>query len=112
MKDQINNASTEEVDLGYLFRKVGNFFRRIVKLLFLVISFFKKYIVVTSILIVAGAVIGYFLDKNGQDKIEYENRVIVIPNFESVDYLYESVDEWNAKIKSGDSVYLKCYPGR
>ncbi len=33
--------------------------------------------------------------------------MIVIPNFESVEYLYDKTDELNFKIQSGDSLYLK-----
>ena len=109
MKDQFNTTSTEEVDLGYLFKKVGDFFRSMVKRLFLVISFYKKYKIVTIVLIVAGVVLGYFLDDRAKDSYPYENRVIVIPNFESVDYLYETVDEINAKIKYRDSLYFQSF---
>lgn len=107
MKNQYNNSMTEEVDLGYLFRKIGSFFRKIVKLLFLIIAFFKKYIIITITLVVVGAVIGYFLDKYSEKESVYENRVIVIPNFESVDYLYETVEELNSKVIFRDTVYLK-----
>lgn len=111
MKDQNTNNSTEEVDLGYLFNRIGGFFRGIVKLIFLMVVFFKKYIWITIGLIVVGIILGYFKDKSSEGNQVYENRIIVIPNFESVDYLYETVDELNAKVKYEDSVYLKSILG-
>ncbi len=97
--------SSEEVDLGYLFKSIGDFLRKLVKLLFLVISFFKKFLLLIIGLIILGIILGYFLDRNS--KRVYENRLIVIPNFESVEYLYDKTDEVNFKIESGDSLYLK-----
>ncbi len=37
----------------------------------------------------------------------YNNEVIVIPNFESVDYLYDKVEDSIQKIASNDTIYLK-----
>src|SRR5690554_1660503 len=101
--------SSEEVDLGYLFKSVGDFFRKLVKLFFLVIGFFKKYLLIIIGIIILGIILGYFIDKNS--KSVYENRLIVIPNFESVEYLYDKIDEVNFKIQSGDSLYLKSIFG-
>lgn len=97
--------SSEEVDLGYLFKLMGNLFKNIIKLIFLVFTFFIKYIVVVVILIIIGVGIGYYLDKNTEEV--YNNEVIVIPNFESVDYLYDKVAALNAKIEAQDTLYLK-----
>lgn len=110
MKDQ-HNHSNEEVELGFLFKTVGNFFRKIIKLLFLIIAFFQKYFIINLILLVAGVVIGYFLDKDSDYVPTYENHVIVIPNFESVDYFYESIEGLNSKIRSNDTVYLNSILG-
>ncbi len=97
--------SSEEIDLGFMFKSIGGFFKKIVKLFFLVLSFFKKYLIVFIGIIIVGIILGYFLDQNSEQV--YENRVIVIPNFESVEYLYDKTDELNFKIQSGDSLYLK-----
>lgn len=98
------NAS-EEVDLGYMFKSIGGFFKKLVRLLFLVIVFLKKFIFLIIGLIILGIILGYFLDRNATRV--YENRLIVIPNFESVEYLYDKTDELNFKIQSRDSAYLK-----
>jgi len=101
--------SSEEVDLGYLFNSIGNFFKGLIKLLFLVLVFFRKYILLIIGIIIVGIIIGYFLDKKAVHV--YENRMIVIPNFESVEYLYDKTDELNFKIQTGDSLYLKTVFG-
>ena len=97
--------SSEEVDLGYLFKSIGSVFKSLVKLLFLVLVFFRKYFLLIIGVIIVGIILGYFLDRNSVNV--YENRLIVIPNFESVEYLYDKTDELNFKIQSGDSLYLK-----
>lgn len=94
----------DEIDLGYLFRKISNFFRSLVRLLFLVISFFIKYIIIVVILIIVGVGIGYYLDKN-ETKV-YKNELIVIPNFESTQYFYDKVDALVAKVKDRDTLFL------
>lgn len=97
--------SSEEVDLGYMFKSIGDFFKKLVKLLFLVVTFFKRFILIIIGLIILGIILGYFLDRNSN--YVYENRLIVIPNFESVEYLYDKTEELNFKILAGDSLYLK-----
>ena len=110
MKDQLKNES-EEIELGFLFKTVSDFFRKVVKLLFLVIAFFQKYFIITLILVFVGVITGYFLDKNYSSDPTYENHVLVIPNFESVDYLYETIEGLNAKIASNDTIYLQSILG-
>lgn len=94
----------DEIDLGYLFRRISGFFKSLVRLLFMVISFFIKYIIVIVILIIVGVGIGYYLDSS-ETKV-YKNELIVIPNFESTQYFYDKVDALLAKIKDGDSVFM------
>ena len=101
--------SSEEVDLGYLFRSVGDFFKRLVRLLFLVLAFFRKYIIVTILLIIIGVVLGIYLDSFR--KPIYSNELIVIPNFESTDYLYQRVDALNSKRQVNDSIFFKSILG-
>lgn len=105
MEQHNSNTQVEEVDLGYLFSKIGDFFKGIVKAIYSVIAFFVKFWIVTVVLLVVGFALGYYLDSTKTEV--YDNTVIVIPNFESVDYLYESVEEINSKIAFNDSLYLK-----
>lgn len=95
----------DEIDLGYLFRKISSLFKSLIRLLFMVIAFFIKYIIIILVLIIVGVVVGYFIDKN-TTKV-YNNELIVIPNFESTQLLYDKVDALSAKIKDRDTVFLK-----
>ncbi|WP_310993437.1 hypothetical protein [Aequorivita marina] len=98
------NAS-EEVDLGYMLGKFNDFLKSLVRSFFLVLDFFKKYIIVVIVLILIGFAYGYYKDYT--EVKTYSNELIVIPNFGSVDYLYNKVEEVNSKVSSKDSVYLK-----
>jgi len=52
--------------------------------------------------------LGYFMDKKLKS---YDNQIMVMPNFESTDYLYSKVALLNSKIKEGDTVFLKSIVG-
>ena len=102
------NAS-EEIDLGYIFQKSNNFFKRIARGLFSILAFFKKYFIVVIVLLILGFAYGYYKDVTSEKT--YNNEVLVIPNFESVDYLYDKVEAVNNKIKRGDTLYLQQFLG-
>ena len=104
------NISSEEIDLGYLFRKSNDFLKSIVRSFFLIIAFFKRHAIVLIIIIAVGVAFGFYKDYNAVEV--YNNKLIIIPNFQSVDYLYDKVDAINSKIKIGDSVYLKSIVGK
>lgn len=95
----------DEIDLGYIIGKISGMFRSFVRLIFMMIAFFIKYIVVVVILIVIGVALGYFADKNKKEV--YKNELIVIPNFESAQYLYDKVDALTSKISDRDTVFLQ-----
>jgi len=97
--------SSEEIDLGYLFKKSNDFLKGIVRGLFLILDFFKKYFIVIIVLILIGFAFGYFKDKGSVEL--YNNEILIIPNFESVDYLYDKAETINLKIASNDTVYLQ-----
>ncbi len=110
MSNQSSNANqSEEIDLGYLFRKIGEFFKNCVKLLFKVLSFFIAYKVYVIILILVGVIYGFYVDS--KTKTVYDNKALVIPNFESVDYLYDKIGALNSKIESRDTLYLTSILG-
>lgn len=99
------NNHQEEIDLGYLLNKVNQVFKKAVKLFFELIGFFIKFWIIVLALLVIAIAYGYYKDYN--TKTVYDNKAIVIPNFESVDYMYAKVDALNAKIESRDTVFLK-----
>lgn len=104
------NKLSEEIDLGYLFRRSNDFLKSIVRSFFLIIAFFKRHAIVLIVIIAVGFVFGFYKDYNAVEV--YNNKLIIIPNFQSVDYLYDKVDAINSKIKIGDSVYLKSIVGQ
>ena len=97
--------NSEEIDLGYLFKKSNDFFKSIIRVLFLIIAFFRKFFIIIIVLILAGLAYGYY--KDSYALTSYNNEVIIIPNFESVDYLYDKVEAINNKISTGDTLFLK-----
>lgn len=97
--------TSEEIDLGYIFKKSNDFFKKMVRGFFLILDFFKKYFIVIIILLILGFAYGYYKDATSQKT--YDNEILVIPNFESVDYLYDKVEAINNKISRGDTLYLQ-----
>src|SRR5690554_4721879 len=84
-----NQQHTEDIDMNYLFRKFKSFLKRIIKLIYSIITFFIKYWIVTLLLILIGLGWGYYKEKV-VDKT-FVNEGIVIPNYGSVDYLYSTI---------------------
>lgn len=103
MANQPNN-DYQEIDLSRVSRKVKGYVSRANDSFFDVILFFKKYAIIIIVLLILGAILGYFQDKNSES---YEHKVYVIPNFKSVDYLYSKIEHINSKIRERDIVYLK-----
>ncbi len=98
----------QEIDLSAISKKIGLFFENIVLRIFRLFHFLKRNLLVIAILFALGFGLGFYLDR--ENKI-YENRLIVTPNFESVDYLYSKIDLINAKIKERDTIFLKDVVG-
>jgi len=102
------NANDQEIDIFQLSRSIGSFFDRINAAIFRSIQFFVRNWIVVLILVIIGFGLGWYLDSS---KKTFQNEVIVTPNFESVDYLYAKIDLIEAKILSGDTVFLKNVVG-
>lgn len=98
------NQEDREIDLLQISKKINGFLQRINRSIFNGIQFFIRNWIIVLILIIAGFGIGLFLDANEKS---FDNEVIVTPNFDSVDYLYSKINLLEAKIESGDTVFLK-----
>jgi hypothetical protein len=98
-------ADYDEIDLSFIFKKIGNFFKNLLIGFLKIIAFYynKKWILIP--LVIIGGILGYFWEKSFDDK--YNNNFIVAANYESSDYLYNKIDAINSKIKLKDSTYLK-----
>jgi hypothetical protein len=103
--------NSEEVDLGQLFKLIGNVFDRffsfigsIFKNIFLAfvwcIFLVKKRIIVLGLATVFGLVIGAFSQKTATPK--YESSVTVVQNYPTGENLYSSVGYYNDLLRQQD----------
>ncbi len=115
MPEQPVNTPSDEIDLGQLFQLIGrgfqklfNFISSIFKGLFhiliLFLLFLQKNGIILGIAVVVGAVGGYILDSIKPEK--YISKMVVEPNFNSVQQLYNNIDFYNDLAKAEDSVAL------
>ena len=96
-----NSNDSQEIDLTYLSKKTLSFFDTLGYFFYLFFRFLIKNIIVLSVLLIIGAVAGYFLDKRSGET--YKHEILVVPNFNSNSYLYnkvQNIDLKDSKIKS------------
>ncbi|HET8737407.1 MAG TPA: hypothetical protein VFM69_12485 [Pricia sp.] len=96
---------SDEIDLGQLFRMIGRGFNRLFRGFLRMFLYFKKHFWKLAILVGIGLAIGYGLKFLISDKLKTE--IIVKPNFDSRDYLYDVVEEIDANLKSKDTTFFK-----
>lgn len=94
----------QEIDIFQLSKSINSFFDKLASGIFRIIQFFVKSWIIVLALVILGFGLGWYLDSN---KKTYENKIIVTPNFGSVDYLYSKIDLIQSKIVSGDTAFLK-----
>lgn len=110
-----NNSSSEEVDLGQLFQLIGNGFRKffnfigdIFKGIFNIIIhfllFIQKHFLKFAIAGIVGLAIGVYLDMVKEPT--YISTMVVEPNFNSVQQLYNNVNFYNELAEAKDSTAL------
>lgn len=85
-----NDNSNQETDLFILMKKGKDAVDSTGYHLFRFFKFLKRNILIILGLIIIGTVAGYFIDQYKGDR--YRNEIIVVPNFGSVNYLYEKVE--------------------
>ncbi len=100
-----NTPSNDEIDLGQLFQMIGKGFNRIFRGLLSVFLYFKRNAIILVVLAILGALTGFGLNQIVSKKMKTE--VIVSPNLESKNYLYDVVAELQANIKAEDTVFFK-----
>jgi hypothetical protein len=112
---QSPQSSSEEIDLGQLFQLIGNGFRKIFRLIgdilkgvfgviIIFLQFIQLHIIKFAIVAILGLAIGVFLDINKEPK--YLSTMVVEPNFNSVQQLYNNINFYNELAKSEDSIAL------
>ena len=102
MKQEPNNAD-QQIDLAEVSRKVKQKISGLQKLLVRSIFFIKSNIIPLTILVIGGGVIGFYLDRNVK---VYDHKLVVMPNFGSVDYVYSKVELLDSKVKEKDTAFL------
>lgn len=106
---------SEEVDLGQLFKLIGNAFDRFFKfivsifkcifgVIILFLLFLQKNFIKLVIVGVVGVAIGFYLDITIKPK--YVSTMVVEPNFHSVQQLYNNIDFYNELARAKDSSAL------
>lgn len=114
-KDLPKTQQSEEVDLGQLFKLIGNAFKRlfnfigsifrgIFNLIILFLLFIQKHFIKFAIAGVVGLAIGIYLDSNKQTK--YVSTMVLEPNFNSVQQLYNNINFYNELAEARDSSAL------
>lgn len=99
-----SKTSEEEIDLMQVFKILKQFFIKILKQFFSILTFYKKKWIFFSLLIVIGAVIGYFIDRSTGATI-YEQEVIIEPKHGSTSYLYSFIDKMPYRL--GDERFVR-----
>ena len=116
MADRNNaNTSSDEIDLGQLFQVIGkgfqkisnfltNLFKGLFHLVILLLLFIQKHFVVFLAALVLGAIGGTIVDLLKPEK--FVSKMVVEPNFNSVQQLYNNIDFYNDLAKAKDSLAL------
>ena len=107
MADQIQpgTPSSDEIDLGQLLRMIRNGFIAIFKAFLRFFVYLKRHVILLGALVFIGALIGFGLNQIVSKKLKTE--VIVKPNFDSKDYLYDVVEEIGANIMAKDTSFFE-----
>lgn len=100
-----NTNSTDEIDLGQLLQMIGKGFGRLFRAFLRLFLYLKKNAIVLIGLTVLGVAIAFGLKQIVSDEMKTE--VIVKPNLESHNYLYEVVDEIQSNIKAKDTLFFR-----
>ena len=112
MSTNSNTPNTsEEVDLGQLFKLIGNAFDRffnfiynIFKSIFLafvwLVFFVKKRIIILALAGISGLIIGVLKSRSLVPK--YESSVTVVQNYPTGENLYNAVSYYNDLVRQGD----------
>lgn len=100
-----NQNSSDEIDLGQLFQLIGRGFNALFRFFLRIFLYLKKNILILGGLVLLGLAIGYGLNKIISKKLKTE--VIVKPQLESKNYLYDVIDEIQANIGARDTLFFK-----
>ena len=95
---------SDEIDLGQLFQMIGNGFNRVFRSFLRLFLYLKKNALILFGLVILGGAIGFGLNQIIDKRMKTE--VIVQPNMDSRNYLYEVVDEIQSNIRAKDTLFF------
>lgn len=105
MAEKQPQNNSDEIDLGQLFQMIGNGFNNLFRAFLRVFLYFKKNIIILLGLVIVGGGIGYGLSKIITEKLKTD--VIVKPQMDSKNYLYDVINEIQANLKAKDTAFFK-----
>lgn len=95
----------DEIDLGFVFRKLGGAYKTLLVNIFRLIQFvFNKWYIFLS-LIIFGMIAGYYMDKTSLPS--KQATLIAQINFDGSNYIYDAIEQLNGKIKEYDTLALQ-----
>ena len=100
-----NTNASDEIDLGQLFQLIGKGFDNLFRAFLRFFIYIKKNAWILLGLIVLGVGVGVGLNQVITKKMKTE--VIVKPNMQSKNYLYDVIDEVEANIIAKDTLFFK-----
>ena len=103
----MSQNSNDEIDLGLIFRKAQEGYRRLLVLGYKGVQFIFKYWIALSIIVIGGAVAGHYWQKS--KKANKMATLIVQTNFDSTSYVYNALELLNRKNLQGDYAFLSKY---
>ncbi|WP_445383560.1 hypothetical protein [Robiginitalea sp. IMCC43444] len=106
MSENLSNkqGNNDEIDLGQLFKMIGNGLNRLFHGFLKIFLFVKKNVFWLGGLAIAGAVLGFGLNK--LVGVEQQIDVIATPNLDSKEYLYDVIEEIQANAKAKDTAFF------
>lgn len=115
MTEQPQKTSSDEIDLGQFFQLIGRAFQKlfdfigsifkgIFHVIILFLLFIRKNFIVLFIAAIFGVVGGFVLDLVKTEM--YISKMVVEPNFNSVQQLYNNIEFYNDLAKAKDSIAL------
>lgn len=97
--------TSDEIDLGQLFQLIGKGFRSVFRGLLWVYLYFKRNFFWLAGLVVLGGITGFIVNRLVDEKQKLD--VIVTPNLDTRNYLYDVVAEVQADIKARDTAFFR-----
>ena len=102
---QHQKNNNEEIDLGDLFRLLKKGVQYILNLFLRFVAFILRHAIVLAVLIIIGAIAGYFLQNNSVKRVKTE--MIIASNFGSSEYVFNSVNQISYQINYKDTLALE-----